>query len=455
MTKDDPFGLENDAGRTRIRPAASQRPAAAPAGKSSYGRAAEVAPDQAARVRQSRANDNPLIAAFAALMGLAPELESAVAPENPEVLRARLLDNLTYARDNTVAGGVALARADQAAWFVGAVLDDIALNTPWGGSSAWPGQPLVASLYGDVDAGEQFFDRTETLMRYPERDPEMLELAFMCLSLGFRGKHRVSGAAGDGALAQLRSQLARLLRQPDDDDAALAPHWQGVVAADEPARFALPLWSILLVAVALITAVYIGLSSRLSTEGQHLSALANLLPPPERADIFRPVRESGPVPVLEIERPVFELLPLVAAAAPADTANALTGREDVSLAIVVVQSTEPEVFRSAKAALNDIYLPLIESIAAVILENQEAVGGVTIVGHTDSIPVQRSNPFASNQRLSEARAKTIADLLISAGVAAGIIKSEGRAEAEPIADNATREGRARNRRVEIIIEKRI
>ncbi len=454
MTKDDPFGLENDAGRTRIRPATRQRPAAA-AGQASYGRASETPPDHAPRVRQSRANDNPLIAAFAALMGLAPELESAVAPDNPEVLRARLLDNLTYARDNAVAGGVALARADQAAWFVAALLDDIALNTPWGGSSAWPGQPLVASLYGDVDAGERFFDRTEDLMRYPERDPDTLELAFMCLSLGFRGKHRVSGASGDGALTQLRAQMARLLRRPDDDDAALAPHWQGVVAADEPARFALPLWSVLLVAVAATTAIYIGLSSRLSTEGQHLSSLANLLPPPERADIYRPIRESGPVPVLELERPLFEMLPLVAAAAPPDTASALTGREDVSLAIVVVQSTQPEVFRSAKADLNDIYVPLLASIAAVILENQDAIGGITVVGHTDSVPVQRSNPFASNQRLSEARAKTIADLLISAGIPADIIKSEGRAEAEPIADNATREGRARNRRVEIIIEKRI
>ena len=37
--------------------------------------------------------------------------------------------------------------------------DDIALNTPWGGHSSWPRQPLVVGLSGEVDAGTKFFDR--------------------------------------------------------------------------------------------------------------------------------------------------------------------------------------------------------------------------------------------------------------------------------------------------------
>ena len=83
------------------------------------------------------------------------------------------------------------------------------------------------------------------------------------------------------------------------------------------------------------------------------------------------------------------------------------------------------------------------------------MGGVTVVGHTDSIPVQRSNPFQSNQRLSEARAKTIAAVLAASGVPVELIQFEGRAATEPIADNGTQAGRARNRRVEIVIEKKI
>lgn len=453
MTKDDPFGLGNDAGRTRIRPV--NRPRVAPAA----GPVRQTAPateQGAARLRQPRAGDNALVSAFSVLLGLAPELERASAPENPEVLRARFLENITYSRDTAVSQGVPLARADQAAWFVAALLDDVALNTPWGARSGWPRQPLVTQISGDVDAGERFFARLDELMRYPERDPELLELAFMCLSLGFRGRYRVQGTTGEAAIAQLRGQIARVLVRPEDDQTELSPHWKGVVADDAPPRFVVPIWSIAVIAAAVVAAIYVGLGMRLSARGEQLYTLANILPPAERAAIFRPVIENAaPPPPLILEPVVLEFLPLVAEAAPPERAGALTGREDASLAVVVVQGSDPELFRSARAEMNPEYDPLIASIARVITENIEFVGGVTVVGHTDSVPVQQTNPFQSNQGLSEARAATIAGALAAAGVPADLIASEGRAATEPIADNGTREGRARNRRVEIVIEKKV
>lgn len=125
------------------------------------------------------------------------------------------------------------------------------------------------------------------------------------------------------------------------------------------------------------------------------------------------------------------------------------------MVVLVVQGANPEVFRSAKADLRDEYQPLIAAIAQVILENAEVIGRVTVVGHTDSVPVQASNPFESNQGLSEARAATIAKLLVAAGVPADQVVSEGRADTQPVGDNATKEGRAQNRRIEIKIEKRL
>lgn len=454
MNGDDPFGLENDAGRTRIRPVRrnTQQPAQ---GGYAQPAPAQTGPGIEARLRDPRANDNPFIGAYAPLLGLAPELERATAPEAPDVLRTRLLDNLTYARDNAVAAGVPLTRADQGAWFVAALLDDVALNTPWGASSGWPRMPLVASMYGNVDAGERFFDLVEDLMRYPERDPQLMELAFMCLSLGFRGKHRVSGPAGEAALTQLRNQLARLMRDREAEDAPIAPHWQGVVADDAPPRFVVPLWSIGLMAIALITAIYVGLGMRLSNKGEQLFTLASVLPPPDRAEIFRPIIETVDAPKLTLEPLILELVPLFTAAAPPETAAALKGSEDVSVAVLNIQGANPELFRSAKADINSGYGPLIDAIAKIIVENQEFIGQIRVIGHTDSVPVQRSNPFQSNQGLSEARAKTIADMLVAAGVPPGLITSAGKAATEPVADNATREGRARNRRIEIVLQKKV
>jgi OOP family OmpA-OmpF porin len=75
--------------------------------------------------------------------------------------------------------------------------------------------------------------------------------------------------------------------------------------------------------------------------------------------------------------------------------------------------------------------------------NIESVG---IYGHTDS-----DGPEIYNQKLSQRRAESIRQYLISRGVPAGKISSYGEGELKPIADNATREGRAKNRRVEIEI----
>jgi type VI secretion system protein ImpK len=466
IDEDDPFGLGNDAGRTRIRPVSRPAAGAATGHRATQGwqggrqepavgaYAADAGAARPVRRARTRPHPNPLVSAFAPLLEIAPELERAAAPSEPSALRARLLDGLIVSRDAAVAAGVALARADQAAWFVAALLDDLALNTPWGGNSDWPRQPLVVSLAGEVDAGVRFFERMEELMRYPERDREMLELGLACLSLGFRGRHRVEGRGAQGALLQIRGAAARLLRAPDGGHAALSPNWEGVLAPDETRRFAVPIWTLWIGAAAIAVGIYVALGMRLGDRAEQTYALARAIPPAERAEIFRPVRGTDPVaPPPELTVTSFELLPEFARNAPPDTVRALSGREDVSLSVLVMQATDPEVFRSAKAELNDAYESLVASIARTILENVDVIGGVTVIGHTDSVPVQRTNPFASNQRLSEARAETIARMLVAAGVPAALVRSEGRAAAEPIADNATAEGRARNRRVEIRLEK--
>ncbi|WP_210528254.1 type IVB secretion system protein IcmH/DotU [Rubellimicrobium arenae] len=458
---DDPFGLMNDAGRTRIRPSgrraepvrSENRPEPASA-RSQPRRTGAVS------VRHPRAHPNPLVASFAPLLEIAPELEGAAPPESAETLRVRLLANLIEARDAAVSRGVPLSRADQAAWFVAALLDDLAINTPWGGQSDWPRRPLVVELAGEVDPGTRFFERLADLQRYAERDRDLLELGYMCLCLGFRGRFRVDARQGQAALLQTRAALARLLRSPDAMRSALSPRWEGVDVPDVPRRFAVPLWTIGLGTLAVVTAIYVGLGMRLSEKGEQLYALARLIPPPEPAGIYRPIRQTDPVsePVeaaLPVEPVVLELLPQFQAAAPADTGPALTGHDDVGLAVLVVRGSSPEVFRSARAEVNDVYRPLFASIARTILDNAEVIGRVTVIGHTDSVPVQASNPFASNQGLSEARAQTIARLLAEAGVPYELLQAEGRADSEPVADNATPEGRAQNRRVEIRIEKRL
>ncbi|MCX7815867.1 MAG: OmpA family protein [Tepidimonas ignava] len=86
---------------------------------------------------------------------------------------------------------------------------------------------------------------------------------------------------------------------------------------------------------------------------------------------------------------------------------------------------------------------LDELVSKIKATNLEVV---IAVGHTDSVGAE-----AYNERLSLRRAEAVKAYLVSKGVPADKVRTEGRGEREPVADNATAEGRAKNRRVEVTI----
>lgn len=88
--------------------------------------------------------------------------------------------------------------------------------------------------------------------------------------------------------------------------------------------------------------------------------------------------------------------------------------------------------------------PILDRFATTL--NQNPVTTVTIIGHTDS-----TGTDAINNPLSVNRAASTRDYLVTRGVAANRIAIDGRSSREPIADNNTEEGRAKNRRVEVLV----
>lgn len=101
-------------------------------------------------------------------------------------------------------------------------------------------------------------------------------------------------------------------------------------------------------------------------------------------------------------------------------------------------------FAVGRADIQAGFRPILDRFAASL--NQNPVTRVTIIGHTDS-----TGSDAINNPLSVNRAASVRDYLVARGVAANRIAIDGRGSREPIADNATEAGRAKNRRVEIFV----
>ena len=102
-------------------------------------------------------------------------------------------------------------------------------------------------------------------------------------------------------------------------------------------------------------------------------------------------------------------------------------------------------FAPGRAALRPEAKASLGKLVAFV--NRDPTKPIRIEGHTDS----RGNPN-SNQLLSQKRADSVRDALIAAGVSANRMTSIGMGEDNPVADNETEEGRAKNRRVDVILE---
>lgn len=105
------------------------------------------------------------------------------------------------------------------------------------------------------------------------------------------------------------------------------------------------------------------------------------------------------------------------------------------------------LFEAGRAELQPESLAVLRAVAQT-LKNEPFKLEVT--GHTDDVPI-RSPLFASNWELSAVRATSVVRLLAENGIASGRLYAIGREASQPIASNATPEGRARNRRVELMI----
>ena len=131
--------------------------------------------------------------------------------------------------------------------------------------------------------------------------------------------------------------------------------------------------------------------------------------------------------------------------------NNLQGQVDIDFTnqYVMLTLNGSFLFDSGQATLKKEAIPVLDKVG--LLLEKYAQSGIEVEGHTDSVPLNGGR-YENNNVLSSYRALAVFDYLLDhTALQAAQIKHSGRGEYDPIADNTTPEGRAKNRRVEIKI----
>jgi chemotaxis protein MotB len=116
---------------------------------------------------------------------------------------------------------------------------------------------------------------------------------------------------------------------------------------------------------------------------------------------------------------------------------------------IVIRVQEKGAFTSGRADLSSSFLPVIDNMVSILRNVQ---GTISVEGHTDNVPISTPR-FRSNWELSTARALEVAHALFDSGdVAQDRFTIKGLGDTTPLVPNDSPENRAKNRRVEIIVQ---
>jgi type VI secretion system protein ImpK len=470
MAGNDPFAEPDDSERTVIRPNPGGRraapaapagvpaytaPAAAPAAPFGYGVPQPTAPQAAAAeakaseapIQLAMTGMNRLNAAAAMLFALISRIRNRAQHMDPDALRGKVVAEVRAFDSRAIAAGIDPQQVKVARYAICATIDDVVLNTPWGEQSNWALQSMVGTFHRETVGGDRLYDVLARLEKDPPTNIELLEFIYMCLTLGFEGRLRVEQGGVDKHLT-IRSGLARIIRAqrgPVEQD--LSPHWKGVEKPHRALSIWKPVWISVASTVVLLSIMFGVLTYLLGSENDRLLGQMASIDPGVPAVLNRPAPPPPPPPAPPPEAGPDQVEVVSGFLEPEIKDGLIKVFQDPTSLTVRVKGQG--MFGSGSDKLAAGYDERIARLAKAL---NDQPGRILIVGHSDNVPIKTAR-FPSNTHLSLARAESVLKSMAKHIDDPKRLTAEGRAEKEPIEDNSTAEGRAANRRIEIILLK--
>jgi type VI secretion system protein ImpK len=314
-------------------------------------------------------------------------------------------------------------------------IDQAVLSTPWGLSSEWATQGLLNTLFRQSLGGEFFFETLERTCADPKRNIDLLEVQYVCLSLGFGGKFQ-DRTDGSVRLSEYRERAYRLIRDVRGPaEVSLSLKWEGERDRRNRLLRFVPLWVAAVVAATLILGSYLFYAWMLGrTADPVLASLAQL------GATVPDYRHPG-------TRVNVHTLTLRELLKDEQAAHVLTVEDTDKGAMVSL--TAADLFASGSDTPNPQYADVILKVADAL---NQLPGRVLVIGHTDDQPIH-SLRFASNVELSLARAISVKNVLLMHLKEPTRVNWQGLGPTAPKCVPADRpDSRACNRRVEIVLQ---
>lgn len=381
---------------------------------------------------------NPLINVASTLLGLAASLYGRPSHPAPKQLRQQLSVELRQFQQQASQVGIDRQTIQLASHALCTTLDEAIFNTPWGQEAGWAEHSLLSEFHSSVAGGDEFFQHLRDLGNNPTQNLHLLELMYLALSFGFKGRYQLV-QDGKTKLEQIQSWLVQLIRQQrGTSDKALSPHWQGVEAKNRGVKRFIPLWGIYALSAAVAVLAFSGFLLSLGANASPIKQKIN--------EINFAVNTVAPAPVVPaIGANLKQFLAPEIQANLVSVGVAKNGRPLIRL------RGEQGLFQSGSDVLLTQREAVVNKIADALADPRFAIGALTVIGHTDNVPLSNRIRFNDNFDLSKARAESVKQLLVARQPKLKI-SVQGKGPMESIGDNKTPEGRSVNRRVEIILD---
>lgn len=304
------------------------------------------------------------------------------------------------------------------------MLDEFATKFGWA-DQEWNARSLLVTFHSETWGGEQFYQLLDSLKKDALKNLHLIELMYCCLVLGYMGKYKILNN-GKVSVESIKKELEKIIKEHGEEKNPQILNESLVnTSFNLEKRKIIPYWVLFLSGFIIMLMLYGTMKFILSKYSddleQRINAMHFLL------DKRKDHKYLTPLLKYEIERNLLKV-------------DEIAGKSTITI-------LGDELFSSGSDQINDRYYPVMASVGQAL---HEVKGRIDVFGYTDDRAIN-SAKYPSNWHLSQGRSDAVKSILANYIQDTSRIRAEGRGADVLPNETDTKENRAKNRRVEIVV----